>query len=332
LDTDTDTDADTDTDTDGPPPPADSGTDGGLCDGYLDNPPVENYYGELIELSGPFEEEGMCCYDVTYEVQYPCGRPFYVQDRPRVADVAARRDWADRERPHVEGLDTATRQRLATAWLEDALAEHASIASFARFAMQLLALGAPPELLADTHAAMDDELEHARLCFALASAYAGRELGPGTLPIGDALLDALDLEAAVVSAIREGCIGETMAAMQAEVAFGLAGDPAVLRALDRIKRDEAAHAALAWRFVDWAVKSGGNRIREVAREAFERWAPTAAGNTAGPSPDLQRHGRLHDSDLALLQRRTYDEVIRPCANALLAVPVEPELEFAELPA
>jgi hypothetical protein len=123
-----------------------------------------------------------------------------------------------------------------------------------------------------------------------------------------------------------------MAAMQAEVAFGLAGDPAVLRALDRIKRDEAAHAALAWRFVDWAVKSGGNRIREVAREAFERWAPTAAGNTAGPSPDLQRHGRLHDSDLALLQRRTYDEVIRPCANALLAVPVEPELEFAELPA
>ena len=118
--------------------------------------------------------------------------------------------------------------------------------------------------------------------------------------------------------------------MQAEVALGLAGDAAVRRALHRIAEDEAAHAALAWRFVDWAVKTGGNRIREVAREAFDRWAPSAAGNTAGPSPDLQRHGRLHESDLALLQRRTYDEVIRPCANALLAPAPEPELELSGL--
>ncbi len=249
------------------------------------------------------------------------GRTFFVHDEPRVAGVLARGDWPDRERPDVAGLSSQTRARLAAAWLEDALAEHAAIAAFARFALQLLALGAPPDLLAETQRAMEDEIEHARLCFAIASAYAGRDLGPNALPMDGVLAGEIDLAAVVVATIREGCIGETLAAMRAEVARGLARDPAVADALERIAADEVRHAALAWRFVDWAVKHGGAPIRHAAAGAFARFAPAKVHTRPGaPDLDLQHHGRLGAADLALLQRRTYDEVIRPCAAAVLAVP------------
>lgn len=50
-------------------------------------------------------------------------------------------------------------------WSADALAEHTSIASFARFTLQLLALDAPSDLLSRSQQAGKDEMEHARLCF-----------------------------------------------------------------------------------------------------------------------------------------------------------------------
>jgi len=57
--------------------------------------------------------------------------------------------------------------------------EHASIAAFARFSLQLLSLGAPAGLIDDCTRALGDETAHARLCFQLASAYAGRAIGSG---------------------------------------------------------------------------------------------------------------------------------------------------------
>ena len=59
--------------------------------------------------------------------------------------------------------------------------EHASIAAFARFSLELLAFGAPPDLVEQAQAAMADETRHAKLCFALAGAYAERPIGPGAL-------------------------------------------------------------------------------------------------------------------------------------------------------
>jgi hypothetical protein len=47
--------------------------------------------------------------------------------------------------------------------------------------LELLALGAPAELVEKAHVAALDEIEHARICFALASAYGGERYGPGPL-------------------------------------------------------------------------------------------------------------------------------------------------------
>jgi lysozyme family protein len=52
-----------------------------------------------------------------------------------------------------------------------------------------------------------------QLCFALAGAYAGAPLGPGPIPIEGALGRAS--LAAIAAAVREGCIGQTVAALAA---------------------------------------------------------------------------------------------------------------------
>ena len=64
--------------------------------------------------------------------------------------------------PDLRGLDEETRLALGAWWAEIAALEHASVASFARFTLQLLSLGAPPELLADVGQASADEIRRRR--------------------------------------------------------------------------------------------------------------------------------------------------------------------------
>lgn len=254
------------------------------------------------------------------------GRPFYVENVARTTIAMPRSDWPGDLRPIVEDLDAAERRALARAWLEDALAEHASIASFARFVMQLLALGAPPDLVREAHGAQRDEIVHAELCFGLASAYHGSRVGPGPLPIDGALAGADDLVVVTVSAVREGCIGETIAALQAEAAHDAASDPAVRAVLQRIAADEARHAVLAWRFVAWAIAQGGAVVRNATADAFVRYARTAKSDdrVTTHAEVLREHGRLSAREQAEVIDRAIGQIIRPSAAALLEeLPADP---------
>src|SRR6185436_8861484 len=120
----------------------------------------------------------------------------------------------------------------------------------------------------EAHRAALDEVVHARLCFSLASAYAGADLGPARFPFGGAAEVRDDLAAIAAAVVREGCIGETLAAAQAGAQLELATDPAVRSVLARIAEDETRHAELAWRVVAWAIREGGDAVREAVREAF----------------------------------------------------------------
>jgi hypothetical protein len=157
--------------------------------------------------------------------------------------------------------------------------EHASIAAFARFSLQLLALGAPPELVDACTQALADETEHTKLCFQLASAYAGHAIGPGPLDIGHSL-EATSLDQVVELVIVEGCFGETRAALEALEAADAATDPVIVAAYTRIARDEQRHAELAFRFVRWALAQGGQLVRErvvAASDADFRTGSVARG-------------------------------------------------------
>ena len=139
--------------------------------------------------------------------------------------------------------------------------EHASIAAFARFSLQLLALGAPPSLVESCTQALADETTHTKLCFAIASAYAGHALSPGALDVercleASSLLDVVDL------VLVEGCVGETVAALTALECADAECDPAIRAVYARIARDEQSHAELAFGFVRWALERDPAGVRE----------------------------------------------------------------------
>lgn len=254
------------------------------------------------------------------------GRPFLVDGEARLPEVERRRDWcADGPLPAVSALPEDVRAALAEEWVRTGQMEHAAVAAFARFALQLLSLGAPPELVVLTHQAMADETEHTRAAFSLASAYAGAPIGPGRLAMEGAL-GAIDAAEIVRLAILEGCIGETVAALEAAEAAATARDPAVRAVLAKITEDEARHAELAWRFVRWAAE-GDASLAQVARETFEGAIAAERSRPVEPVTAADEawlaHGVARGSVKLALRRKVVAEVLSPAAAALLAAVTAP---------
>jgi hypothetical protein len=167
--------------------------------------------------------------------------------------------------------------------------EHASVASFARATLQLLAAGAPPDLVADTQRAAEDEVRHARLAYGLASAYAGRAVGPGALDVRDAA-PALGLRAIVRALVDEACIGETIGAAEAAEEARTCREPWLGEQLRELAADEARHAALAWRTLRWALHELPLDERRSAladlHAALARWTGKSSGLRARVLADV----------------------------------------------
>jgi hypothetical protein len=210
--------------------------------------------------------------------------------------------------------------RIAAAWARDAATEHASIASFARFTLELLAVGAPARLLVASQDAGRDEVQHAQKCFAIASHFAGKKLGPGTLDV-TGVDGARDLASIVAATVHEGCVNETIsAALARERAEGAQGE--VRSTLMTISEDESRHADLAWRFVTWAVDKGGAPIRIAATLAFEEALGTRRSSADPilegiPGDVLRACGLLDNATALAVTHRTLVEVISPRAAELL---------------
>jgi hypothetical protein len=248
------------------------------------------------------------------------GRPFLVDEVARVAGVAGRSDWLDQpRRPNLLGLAATVRERLARDWLRAARLEHASIAAFGRFLLELLAFGAPAELVALTIQAMDDERRHAELCFALASEFAGLPLGPSELDLEGAL-PSPTLERSLVTAIREGCVGETVAALEAAELAARVSDPVLCSALTRIAADEKRHAELAFRFVEWALSSSSGRAHVLVSGEIERIRSELASlspidDSAGS--ELLCLGVLSDGLSREVRRAALEAAVLPALAGLL---------------
>jgi hypothetical protein len=278
------------------------------------------------ETDGVPMADGSCCYQ--YCPGACCGRPFAVDGETRSAGVVARADWLGAFSPigsvapsaEASALPAWLARRIADEWLEDARMEHASIASFARFTLDLLSVGAPAALLARAQQAALDEVAHAEACFALAARYSGTACGPAALHTSDCR-PAASLHDALLGAFTEGCVGETLAAAHAARALEQARDPHVRRALERIAEDEARHAELAWRFVAWGLPRCGGDTRKALRAALDRAlatqpAPASERETPAARAVLHAAGRLTASERDVIARSTLREVIVPCAEAI----------------
>ncbi|WP_437598264.1 hypothetical protein [Sorangium sp. So ce590] len=289
--------------------------------------------GGAEAIQGPYANRtasapASCCYLVG---AISCeGRPLLVRGEPRVAPLARapsawshtalrrfERELADTD---LSELTPDERRELGRRWAERGQNEHASVASFGRFAFGLMAHGAPPQLLEAAHRAAVDEVRHARLALAIASAYAGAPVGVGPLPLHGVLDDIGSLEALTLATVVEGCVGETLSAIEAEVAAQAAQPPAVRMALQAIARDEARHAELAWAFVRWALATGGAGLRARVAVAFARALDQVASEAPGSAGrDLPlSHGFLPADELHRMRQQAIADVLRPAAAALVA--------------
>jgi hypothetical protein len=247
-----------------------------------------------------------------------CGRPFLVAGVARRAGVIPRDDWASSLDPDTGALCADDRALLAEHWAEIGSMEHASVAAFARFTLELLSLGAPADLVTASQRALADEIAHARLAFGLASAYAERPLGPGALRLDGALAESVDIVAIVRQTFVETCVGETCAAVEARAAALEASDPRVREVLERIAADELRHAELGYRFVKWSLDRASTVLRRTLVTALETALAERLGDNPAPSSrkGIPSHGLLADAELRRVRDAALTEVVLPCCAAL----------------
>lgn|GEM_PF-887575 len=267
-----------------------------------------------------------CCYWLLVDEGQICpGRPFLVDGHDRLAplrsDNGTPSPWACRnsDRPHPMSLDSQRRAAMAEVYAQAGLFEHASVASFARFTLVLLAVGAPPELVAASVQATQDEIGHARLWFGLAAAY-GHPVTPGALDVNRALDDTTDLRRALVSALREGCIAETISALQARAAARVTADPALRHRLERLADEEERHCELAWAFVAWVLDRDPTLGPTVTAELTRAVEHVPRGPAI---PDQLDAAVLHEGGLlSVVERRTIaaatlERIVAPVGAALV---------------
>lgn len=250
------------------------------------------------------------------------GRPFLIDGEARTANIETREDWCENTSlTNIADLPLNLRNELAEAWEHTARMEHASIAAFARFALELLSLGAPSELIMRTNAAMVDETNHARLAFALAGAYRGKPVGPGRLAMDGAMDEGDDLASILRRVIREGCVGETVAAVEAGEGAARSRNETVRTTLETISADESMHAELAWKTVLWAQNTFGETARAVIREEIARLADelgTVQENRRTKHDEtLLDHGVVTANVRAQIRRATLKSVVLPCLQMIV---------------
>jgi hypothetical protein len=257
-------------------------------------------YGDLVTVG-----EAGAAVRVNY---YECigGRPFTVDGRPHTAEVASKL------------VANGSENRIAAAWAQAGLYEHASVASFARFALELLALGAPPSLLREVSRASADELHHARLCFELARRFGGAEVGAGPLPIPKHAFERLgDPVATAVALFEEGCVNESIAACEAADAAEQCSDAQVRAVLETLAEDERRHAVAAWAALRWLIDQHGERVAAPLRARVAELGVARMSSDGPADEQLAELGLLARSRRAAIQRRVLSELVRPMALALV---------------
>jgi len=228
-------------------------------------------------------------------------------------------DW-DELRGLAAELSDERRARVRDEWARAAQVEHASIASFDRFCLQLLSLGAPPSLIEQAHRAAIDEVRHAQLSFAVASIYAGKPLGPGPLSLTASAFADFSVAYVLQSAVEEGCVGETLAAADAQAARDLVEAPSLKWVLGVIADDEAEHASLAYRFAAWALGAFGAEGRRAVQTGFDVAIARAQSEPAIAARDdgwLEIHGVLSSATRAEQRALALAEVVIPARRSLL---------------
>jgi hypothetical protein len=244
------------------------------------------------------------------------GRPLTHEGEWILAEVAHGERWSERALD-LPAIDPASRRRAALQWLEIARIEHASVASFSRASLELMAVAAPPHLLEGCHLAALDEIRHARLALDMARALGVTSWDLGALPTVPSR--AVSLRQVAIDALLEGCIGEGGAAACAHVAAGRSTG-IVAEVVRTIADDETRHATLAWATLRWALERdrslAGPLTRALEQARAERRERATQLQPEGRS--TEGFGLLGAAQTAQIEAEVIDEVVAPALAMLIA--------------
>ena len=201
------------------------------------------------------------------------GRPFVAEGMTRTTVSHSRgdgygsftRSWAVRSSSQTM-VNASADQETGHRWLEQAEGEHASVASFAKNSLHLLSAEAPSDLLLLSQRASLDEIRHAEVCYRFASQFLGDDFEPGQLNV-EKSLEKRDVQKIAKSTIEEGCVAETIAAVEAHFLANHTKVPMIKAALLQIALEETNHAQLAWTTVRWMMERFPE-VADIIEEAF----------------------------------------------------------------
>ncbi len=235
------------------------------------------------------------------------GRPLRIRGRQLHPNLREGTDWTRGDRPDGAGLDAPTREALGALWLHDAQKEHASVPAFSRISWMLAAVGAPAELMEGAHKAALEEIEHTRLCFALAAGYQGRSKSVEAMP--DLLL-GMDfgkdpLITLAIESLEDGCLLEDYNADVAAACAQECREPVTRSVLETIAIEERSHADYSWDVLAWVLEREPARVGAAVEKALTQLTgyprPTAVSDdkrellARADADALRAHGRLPDA-------------------------------------
>ncbi|MEZ4375896.1 MAG: ferritin-like domain-containing protein [Polyangiaceae bacterium] len=220
----------------------------------------------------------LCCYN--WREKTPGGRPLVDRTNDSKAMVAALVQGAptgDSPLRLASSLHLASSLRLAPPpegalprvlqhWGTQAQLEHASVASFARARLELIALGAPRALVRRYAAAAREELQHTALALEVLHALGGRSMSLAAIPLPPAAESPLEPErqAALAALARrtvsEAFEPEAVAALALHNAAQRCACPELKRILTSVAVDERRHARLALDTVLWCLEESNPSV------------------------------------------------------------------------
>lgn len=211
---------------------------------------------------------------------------------------------------------SALTEKLASYWAERALLELRVSGYFSQLLTELLVVGADPEVLHLVARAPHDEVRHAEICRATASAYAGREIPwpePGPTTIGRHEGVAAELVPTLHVALM-CCVNETVATAWLEACYAMATVPLARQTLRNLLREEIDHARIGWAHL------ASRHVTPRMRAALGKWVPAMIDATlrswlrthrVAPSRGFRAHGVPSDAATRRIVLAAVDEIVLP---------------------
>ena len=274
-------------------------------------PPSGSFYNwNVIDGCGPdISKPNECCYvlNIGIEMMPVPGRPLMVKGQSRFAPA------------HINPLSVPVNHTISDVnysaivghWVEVAQLEHASIASFAQFTLNLMHHGAPVTLIQQATKAQLDEVKHTQMAIGVLKKL-GQHIELKALNIEG--LACHSMETLLKETIRDACINESMAAGEA-LMLSMDKNAHFKDELQRIAMDETEHAALGWKTLKWILEVHPD-LSDMARNVFRNHSPISRPHPLDEDHQLNAHGLLSHNQRQQLQHQVWTDVIVPCAERL----------------